>query len=456
MKRTSAQLSSVQTTSSNPYFVSMSKILLDQFKITEGQKIWLRFGSERVQVTCKKSPHEEAMIQIPTKLGIAHCFPIKTATYPLSYNIDLQELRLGPIIALLTEKTPNDTRLFGNVTDFSRELYTLCAEQQLPFYLFSLDDIDNHRIHGYVLNLNGIQKVTFPLPDVIYNRISSRNIERSDVCRSFFEQCQDLGIAYFNDHFLSKWETHCILVELDTVAAYLPETLLYDGSDSVGKLIDKHSMVFLKPIHGREGKGIVRIQTHEADRVQLDLSSETTPLKSSLSKSTAIKLFEDLLPKNEYIVQQGIPLLDFEGGKVDFRILCNRNEHGNWRISSTVARVSSQERFVSNLSQGAKTYTSMEMLEHFFDKKTSQQLLRTLYEVAINVSDCISHHAGGIFGELGIDVGIDTNGHPWIIEINTKPSKQYLTGNRTSEIRPSARGVFQFARFLSESTFSSV
>ncbi|WP_257349464.1 YheC/YheD family protein [Pseudalkalibacillus decolorationis] len=456
MERISAQLRSIHTSSSNPYQILLSTYLLEQLDIKEGQNIWLRLGSERIQVRCKHlfTIDEGSHIHLPSALGRSHCFPIKAGHYTFTYFPHLQELRLGIIIGLLTEKTPDHIQMFGNISDFSRELYLLCLEHQMTLYLFSLDDIEEDRIHGYTLDETGITKSTFPLPDVIYNRISSRSIERSEKYSQFFERCKDLGIAFFNDHFLSKWETLRILIELDTVAAYLPETHLYEGIESL-VLIDKHPIVFLKPIHGREGKGIIRVQKTNTEQVQLDFSSKRNTMKSTVLQKTAIRFFEDLLPKETHIVQQGIPLLEYEGGKIDFRILCNRNDKGKWYISSSIARLSAQDRFVSNLSQGAKVYPSIEILERFFDKKKTHQLIQTMFEIAIDVSECISLHAGGIFGELGIDIGVDTKGHPWIIEINTKPSKQYLVESRTSGIRPSARGVFQFARFLAETSFHS-
>jgi len=52
------------------------------------------------------------------------------------------------------------------------------------------------------------------------------------------------------------------------------------------------------------------------------------------------------------------------------------------------------------------------------------------------------------FGELGIDLAIDTSGRVWLLEVNSKPSKNDNTPLSGQGIRPSVRIMLHYARHL--------
>lgn len=79
-----------------------------------------------------------------------------------------------------------------------------------------------------------------------------------------------------------------------------------------------------------------------------------------------------------------------------------------------------------------------------FDAKEMPQIRKHLKELALEVAMEIGAVSEGIFGELGIDLAIDKTGHPWIIEVNTKPSKNLDQPQSTRTIRPSAKAVILY------------
>ncbi|MGV2806477.1 YheC/YheD family protein, partial [Clostridium perfringens] len=53
------------------------------------------------------------------------------------------------------------------------------------------------------------------------------------------------------------------------------------------------------------------------------------------------------------------------------------------------------------------------------------------------------------FGELGIDLAIDTTGRIWLLEVNSKPSKgENAPLNADSKVRPSAVRLVQYCQYL--------
>ena len=58
--------------------------------------------------------------------------------------------------------------------------------------------------------------------------------------------------------------------------------------------------------------------------------------------------------------------------------------------------------------------------------------------------------AEGLYGELGIDLAIDVHDQPWIIEVNTKPSKQTDMTSAPQTVRPSAKAIIEYCLTLME------
>ena len=72
-----------------------------------------------------------------------------------------------------------------------------------------------------------------------------------------------------------------------------------------------------------------------------------------------------------------------------------------------------------------------------------------LQQAALLIAKGIETHIPAHFGELGIDLAIDASGRVWLLEVNSKPSKNDNTPLNDNKIRPSVRMVIQYSRFLS-------
>jgi predicted ATP-grasp superfamily ATP-dependent carboligase len=81
------------------------------------------------------------------------------------------------------------------------------------------------------------------------------------------------------------------------------------------------------------------------------------------------------------------------------------------------------------------------------DQKTAIQQLAMMKELAVETASIISQKCDGLIGELGIDIGVDENGKLWIIEVNSKPSKNFEDSDK--RIRPSAKALIEYAAALS-------
>ncbi|WP_394175548.1 YheC/YheD family protein [Guptibacillus hwajinpoensis] len=372
--------------------------------------------------------------------------PNQTIPITLTFFDKLNMLSLGPILCLATNAKGSELEPFGAYTSFCREVAEYCEEHHILFYVYTLKPWNEQRVKGMIWNQRTWVDSDLPKPSLIYNRIHSRKLEKSSHIEMLKTIWREQNIPYFNESFLNKWEVHQKLLPYDEVAPYLPETILLESFDNIQSMMSNYPTVYLKPLNGSQGKHIFRI-SYQDQLFQLDYSSyqgnQTITSKTLSGLYPTIRARSKLVP---YLVQQGIPLIEIEGCPVDFRILCLKDSGERWKVISAVARIAqSKEQFVSNIARGALLKKFEEGLIHF-DEAIKKQTKRIVPELACEISQIIDRESDGMFGELGIDLSVDQKGHPWIIEVNTKPSKT-SDGSNPNRYRPSVKALIRFFKW---------
>ncbi|WP_191566124.1 YheC/YheD family protein [Metabacillus idriensis] len=374
--------------------------------------------------------------------------PIHSFTFSMSYNDQKKTLELGPVIAVLTEFNHHVLPLsLGSIDSFCRELASCCTEKGFFFYVFSLSDYQNENMKGFILENNEWKQCAVPYPSVVHNRIHSRKLEHSHRFLEITADFIQFKVPYFNDRFLNKWEVHQILNAAPHLVPFIPKTELLESRIVLENMLELYPSVFLKPINGSQGKHIFKI-CHSVEGFELDYSTFSGHLlRDYLSFHD---LFQSLMPrirKEGFIVQEGIDLLTYENRPMDFRFLCHKQNFHQWKISSAVARVSAENQFVANLARGGSLFSIKDALSSSFERSEAAHIRKLLNELSIETAEALSLYASGHYGEFGIDLAIDSSGHPWIIEVNTKPSKNAEERN-TKAARPSARAIIDYCLFL--------
>jgi glutathione synthase/RimK-type ligase-like ATP-grasp enzyme len=421
------------------------------------EKLRIPFTAEQIKVICGRNSifakivcineerlHAAIHVDVLKELSL----PIHPFTISMSYNDQKKILALGPVIALLTEFDHHVHPLsLGSIDSFCRELASCCTEKGIFFYVFSLSDYQSENMQGFALENNEWQKCAVPYPCVVYNRIHSRKLEHA---QRFLEMKADFiqfNVPYFNDRFLNKWEVHQILNAAPHLVPFIPKTELLESKIVLERMLELYPTVFLKPINGSLGKRIFKICRAD-EGFELDYSTFSGHLLRDYISFH--ELFQSLLPrirKEGFIVQEGIDLLTYEERPMDFRYLCHKQNFHQWKISSAVARVSAENQFVANLARGGSLYSIKDALSSSFDLSEAAHIRKLLNELSIEIAEALSLYASGHYGEFGIDLAIDSSGHPWIIEVNTKPSKN-AEERLTKTVRPSAHSIIDYCLFL--------
>jgi len=427
---------------------------IKQWKLPQGQHITLRFGSFRQHVKLLPSAKLSGIRisqGLARRMGLTH-----GSTLRIQYKASTATLMLGPLIGVLISRDyPHmPDKPFGSITMFCKEMTDACKAQGAYAYFFTPNELSDSRssVEGWIYD-QGWRKTAMPLPDIVSNRLTSRKLENKPSVQHFLREVkQTYKGSVFNEKFLDKHEVFSALKQDDALLRYLPESHLLRGMKTLKLMCLRYNQVFLKPVRGSLGKGIIRITRMEGQQFQAQFATAVGSRKQQFA--TINKLYSALSAKMKtvrYQVQQGLQLIEIQKRPVDFRALVQKNNTGKWAITSIVARTASDNHFVSNLAKGGTLSTVSDAISRSNLSANVSRLdaASRLRQAALAIAQGIESNMEEHFGELGIDLALDTSGHIWLLEVNSKPSKNDNTPLTDGKIRPSVRMLIQYSRFLS-------
>lgn len=440
----------------NEKTVLLSESVIKRWKIPTRQPVVLRFGSAKhlVRVIPVSASKNELRIGAPLafQLGLAP----QGATLRLAYRPASRTLRIGPLVGVMLPRIMNvPGRRFGIITPFCRELSEACRSEGVFVYFFTPHDLrsTSEKVEGWALT-GQEYKSSFPVPDVIYNRLPSRKLDGLPELQLFLNRAKSVfGTRVFNEKYLDKTEVFGALRKYKPALRYLPESHPYTGTAQLRRMCTRYRSVFLKPVTGSLGKGIIRITRKPSGGYWVDVSTVGTNTRQSYGSLDAlIQALAGKLKVNRYQIQRGLELIRVGTRPVDFRALAQKDRNGKWHITSVVARIAGSDRFVSNVAQGGTIGPVKQTVAKsnlaVGKSGVTERLKRAAATIARGIDACIPAH----FGELGIDLAVDrSTGRVWLLEVNSKPAKND-SGllNEAQGIRPSVRLLVQYFRYLAK------
>lgn len=433
-----------KTFQENQYMINASSSLLHYWGIRTSEPIHLCIGTKEIEVTCIEKEIDKDRMMVSEQLLEELPLPVKEYRFLSYFDKSRKKLLVGPIVALMTElrELEDGKPDFRSVHTFCEELHDTSQIGGGLLYICPLKDFSADRVKGWYYREDGWEKGNFIPPNVIYNRIHSRKLEASSFFDHFKKQTSLAQIPYFNEQFLSKWDVHQLLHGEKQLQPFLPHTEKFTKEGLI-TFFTKDKKVFIKPINGSQGRFIYKV-SHSAGIVVVETS--TSGKMNDFLIDDFLAWFTNKHRPSAFIIQEAIPLIQHQNKQLDFRVLCHKNYQDRWKVTSLVARASAPDQFVSNLARGGELLKPVQALSGQFEQERIPTLIQQMKELALDAAHTISGSQLGLVGELGIDMCIDIDGKPWIIEANSKPSKNIE--EQQEKIRPSAKAIFEYATAL--------
>ncbi|WLR42803.1 YheC/YheD family protein [Bacillus carboniphilus] len=415
----------------------------------------ISFGHNKIPCTFVHQENHVNTILLPRHLTEKLNLPISVEKVMI--HAHHHHLIIGPLIGIFTAGfTQSMLRPIGERSMVFAKYITSAYELGIVCFVFGMHQInwDDKTVEGWFFSHIGWEKATLPLPNVIYDRLPNRKLEKHGPILQVKERLiNEFNTPWFNNAFFNKWEIHEILKQENETAIFLPETYLQPTFELIDQLVKQYSIVYIKPINGSLGLSVYQLMYSEQEQAYYcrfrDHHKQNRLIKSEKLSKIQHSLFKNK-DMDQFLVQQGIKLIRINQRTVDFRVHTNRNEDGVWEVTAIAAKVSGKGSVTTHINNGGEIYT----LEEIFPSN-SKQIRYLLNEAALQISQGIEHSFEGTVGEIGFDFGIDQLGKIWLFEANSRPGRSIFTHpSLKHEEKQTRYGFAKFSIYLLKKSFT--
>ena len=257
-----------------------------------------------------------------------------------------------------------------------------------------------------------------PIPATLYRRNFHQNLDRIN------QLIEMTNKNLFNSHYFKKSDL-ILLKDEKEIRNHVPATHLLKKMDDLFEFIQDRERIILKPVSLSRGRGIFTLEKnqkpaegyilyeHQNEFLLRHLIPDTKALEEMLKKL-------NLLNK-QYLYQTYIPLLKINNRPLDVRVVMQKYDIKSWKCSGIECRVAGENEVLTNIARGGEAMT----LEEVVIGSGIDQSYDKIYESIINLCQKFCHlidRKDEHYAEFGLDIGLDQEGYPWIIEANIFPS----------------------------------
>ncbi|KEO84226.1 YheC/YheD family protein [Tumebacillus flagellatus] len=409
--------------------LSVSRKKLEEWGLQAGRTVRVRYGSVQGQAIIRRLTQGGEDSVTLQAAGDRIQWSQNSLSGRLVFSPG-EGVQVGPVIGILTLGVKDDpkrpvggrTKLLGSFVNAARELGALC-------FFFNASDVDwsQNLVRGVTLVQTGKslpvwRMRTFPLPDVVYNRIPHRNGEIADSVVRAKKEFRSRGIPLFNERFVNKREMYAYMLEQDATKDLVPRTDRLRTADGLERFTRTHPYVYLKPIGGSLGMGILAVKRradHYVTRYRKQGRHQTAKFREARSLYSFVKRYN---PDRIYMMQEGIHLMQHDGSPTDFRVHMHKNGAGQWQVAGIGAKIAGKGAVTTHVHNGGHVLAGDVVLRDWYGDEAAA-MRKKIEETSVRVAQTMEGMLQGPVGEWGLDVGIDESRRIWVFEANAKPGR---------------------------------
>ena len=225
-----------------------------------------------------------------------------------------------------------------------------------------------------------------------------------------------------------KWNKYLTLIQNKELEKHLPETMRFSTEKELWDFTDKYPSVILKPIMGSRGRNIFKVSALESDKFEIHYLNSTMEFIGRYYTYSYFK--KKKAPRRTYLAQRYISLANIQGRPFDIRVIVQKQKNSNnWVVTGKVAKLAGQGFFVTNnqLSSGSVLPVVEAIKASNIHKAdgNGEKLVSELERIALLATKTLEPLYKG-HPIYGFDMGIDSDGHIWIIEANLHPALSHF------------------------------
>jgi glutathione synthase/RimK-type ligase-like ATP-grasp enzyme len=182
----------------------------------------------------------------------------------------------------------------------------------------------------------------------------------------------------------------------------------------------EHDAIVVKPIFGALGRDVIFI-ARDKDGYRANVGGRNLRLSEALLREYYAKRLEG----RGYLIQKYIVSRTRQQLPFDTRVHVRRNGRGEWELVRIWGRIGSGRDITSNTAAGGSGSGGLELLGNIYGADAAR-----LYDGLLRLADSFPPAFQSLYPDraidaLGLDVGFDPDGKPWLFEVNVYPSAQW-------------------------------